>query len=51
VADLSITQADDPDPVSAGANVTYTLSISNAGPSTATNLTVTDTLPAGARPS
>src|SRR6185436_12205389 len=48
VADLSITQADDPDPVSAGANVTYTLSISNAGPSTATNLTVTDTLPPGA---
>jgi uncharacterized repeat protein (TIGR01451 family) len=34
--------------VTAGANVTYTLVAANAGPSTATSITVTDTLPAGA---
>ena len=31
----------------AGQNITYTLSVSNAGPSDAASLTVTDTLPAG----
>src|SRR6185436_4367072 len=33
--------------VLAGRNVTYTLSASNAGPDTATNVKVTDTLPDG----
>src|SRR5262249_19677114 len=45
VADLSIAKGDAPDPINAGGNLTYTLSVTNAGPSAATNLTVTDTLP------
>jgi len=45
-ADLSITKTDNPDPVTAGSALTYTLTVSNAGPSTATSLTVTDALPA-----
>src|SRR5262245_64136019 len=44
---LSITKTDSPDPVTAGENLTYTVTVSNAGPSTATPLTVADTLPAG----
>ncbi|MBI1741721.1 DUF11 domain-containing protein [Candidatus Acetothermia bacterium] len=47
VADLSITKSDNPDPVSANGTLTYTLNVANAGPSTATNVTVTDTLPGG----
>jgi uncharacterized repeat protein (TIGR01451 family) len=47
VADLSITKADSPDPVLAGGGLTYTLAVSNNGPSTASTLTVTDTLPPG----
>ncbi|MCP4658216.1 MAG: DUF11 domain-containing protein [bacterium] len=47
VADLSLTKGDSPDPVDAGATVTYLLSVANAGPSTATGLALTDTLPAG----
>ena len=41
-ADLSVTIADSPDPAAMGANVTYTLDVSNAGPdqATATSLTV-----------
>jgi uncharacterized repeat protein (TIGR01451 family) len=46
VADLVITQVDTPDPVSAGTRLTYTLSITNLGPSTATNVVVEDLLPA-----
>jgi uncharacterized repeat protein (TIGR01451 family) len=42
---LSITNLDSPDPVSAGATLTYTLIITNAGPSTARVVTVTDELP------
>ncbi len=44
-ADLSLTKTDSPDPVYVGGTLTYTLSVSNAGPSQAINLTVTDTLP------
>src|SRR5438128_2704111 len=40
-------KSDSPDPVIAGNNLTYTLSVSNAGPSNAASLSVTDTLPAG----
>ena len=46
-ADLSLTNAGAPSPVTAGTNLTYTIVATNAGPSTATNATVTDTLPAG----
>ena len=46
-ADLSVTKSDSPDPVIAGTNVTYTVTVNNAGPSDAQNVTVTDTLPAG----
>ena len=47
LADLQITAADAPDPVNAGGNVTYTLAIHNAGPSTAAATAVTDALPSG----
>jgi uncharacterized repeat protein (TIGR01451 family) len=41
VADLSIAKQDEPDPVEFGAPLTYTLTISNAGPATAGALTTT----------
>ncbi len=46
-ADLSITKSDSPDPVVTGSTLTYTLSVSNGGPSTAANVSVSDTLPIG----
>jgi uncharacterized repeat protein (TIGR01451 family) len=46
-ADLSITKSDSPDPVVAGSNLTYTLSVANNGPGDATGVIATDTLPAG----
>jgi uncharacterized repeat protein (TIGR01451 family) len=46
-ADLSITKTDSPDPILIGQDLTYTLLVSNGGPSTATGVTVTDTLPGG----
>jgi uncharacterized repeat protein (TIGR01451 family) len=46
-ADLSITKTDSPDPVFAGANLTYVLTVTNLGPSWARNVSVSDTLPAG----
>jgi M6 family metalloprotease-like protein/uncharacterized repeat protein (TIGR01451 family) len=45
VADLSITKSDDPDPVAAGTQLTYTLTVDNDGPDTANNVVVTDALP------
>src|SRR4030095_9097238 len=47
-ADLSIVKTDSADPVDAGSAFSYTLAVTNAGPSTATSVSVTDTLPAGA---
>jgi uncharacterized repeat protein (TIGR01451 family) len=44
-ANLSITKGDAPDPVTTGGTLTYTLTVSNPGPDTAANVTVTDTLP------
>ncbi|HEX7150781.1 MAG TPA: hypothetical protein VF618_04775, partial [Thermoanaerobaculia bacterium] len=46
-ADLSITKTDLADPVAPGGSITYTLAVANAGPSTATNVSVSDALPAG----
>ena len=46
-ADLSITKVASPDPVVAGNPLTYTLTVTNAGPSTAFDVKITDTLPAG----
>ncbi|WP_154723337.1 DUF7933 domain-containing protein [Ilumatobacter coccineus] len=46
-ADLSSTKDATPDPVIAGEVVTYLITVSNAGPSDATGVVVTDTLPAG----
>ena len=47
-ADLSIVKTASPDPVVPGASVTYTLTAGNAGPSTAVDVIVADTMPAGA---
>jgi uncharacterized repeat protein (TIGR01451 family) len=47
-ADLSITKTDSPDPVSVGQTLTYTVTVTNAGPvATATGVTVEDVLPTG----
>ncbi|MBA2383191.1 MAG: DUF11 domain-containing protein, partial [Actinobacteria bacterium] len=43
--DLSITKTDSPDPVNVGQTLTYTLTIRNNGPSTATQVRVADSLP------
>ena len=45
-ANLALVKTDTPDPVPLGEDLTYTLSITNDGPSDATSVTVTDTLPA-----
>jgi uncharacterized repeat protein (TIGR01451 family) len=47
-ADLSITNTASPNPGQAGVNLTYRLIATNHGPTTATNVTITDTLPPGA---
>jgi uncharacterized repeat protein (TIGR01451 family) len=46
-ADLSITKTGSPNPVVVGHNLTYTITVNNAGPSGAQNVVVTDTLPSG----
>lgn len=44
-ADLRIAKVDSPDPVAAGATLTYAIEVDNLGPNAATNVTVTDQLP------
>ncbi len=44
-ADLSITKADTEDPALAGTGLIYTVTVSNAGPAAAEDVTVDDTLP------
>jgi uncharacterized repeat protein (TIGR01451 family) len=44
-ADLSVDKTDTPDPVAPGANLTYSIAVTNLGPSTSTGMTVTDLLP------
>ena len=46
-ADLAVTQSDTPDPVTAGTNLVYTLTLTNAGPSNAASVSLSDSLPAG----
>lgn len=46
-ADMGVTKADTPDPVSVGSNLTYTLVATNFGPGAAPNAELSDTLPAG----
>jgi uncharacterized repeat protein (TIGR01451 family) len=46
-ADLSVSKVDSPDPVVAGSNITYTISVTNAGPDAASNVSLSDTTPAG----
>ena len=45
-ADLSVVKSDSPDPVSKGADLTYSMVVTNNGPSSAANVHLTDTLPA-----
>jgi uncharacterized repeat protein (TIGR01451 family) len=45
-ADLSITKTSTPNPVTAGTNLTYTVTVKNNGPSSATNVVMKDILPA-----
>jgi len=47
-ADLSVSVADSVDPVNVGDTVEYTVNVSNLGPGTAADVTLTTTLPAGA---
>jgi uncharacterized repeat protein (TIGR01451 family) len=46
IADLSVTKAASPDPVTTGNDLTYTVTVTNNGPDTATSVTLTDNLPA-----
>lgn len=48
-ADLSVTMADSPDPVIRGDNITYNVNVQNIGPAAATNVSLIDTLPSGAK--
>ncbi len=44
-ADLAITKTDSPDPVNAGDQLYYTLTVTNNGPNDVPNASITDTLP------
>jgi uncharacterized repeat protein (TIGR01451 family)/CSLREA domain-containing protein len=44
-ADVSVSQADSPDPVRVGAPLIYTLAVTNNGPAPASGIFLTDTLP------
>jgi uncharacterized repeat protein (TIGR01451 family) len=48
-ANLSLAMTAAPDPVLAGENLTYTITVENHGPETATGVTVTNMIPAGAQ--
>lgn len=47
LADVSITMTDAPDPVAVGSNLTYSITVNNAGPDSADGVLVTDPLPTG----
>jgi hypothetical protein len=46
-AGLAVRVTDAPDPVFPGAGLSYTINVTNGGPDAATNVTLTDVLPAG----
>lgn len=46
-ADVSVAVVDSPDPVNAGSNVTYTITVTNSGLSTAGEVTFNNAIPAG----
>jgi len=48
--DIQLSVVDSPSPVAVGANLTYTLTAANPGPSTATGVTLTNVLPANLNP-
>ncbi len=45
-ADLAVTNSDSPDPITTGGSLTYRIVVTNNGLATATNVTLTDALPA-----
>jgi uncharacterized repeat protein (TIGR01451 family) len=47
-ADVAITQVATPNPAQAGKDVTFTLTATNNGPASATSVTITEAVPAGA---
>lgn len=49
-ADLSVTKIDGTDPVHPGGSEVYTLTLTNSGPLAATNVVLSDTVPAGMTP-
>jgi len=46
-ADISVVKTGPPDPVLVGTNITYSIIVSNAGPSTASNVISRDSIPTG----
>jgi uncharacterized repeat protein (TIGR01451 family) len=48
-ADLSVTKTDSPDPVIRGNNITYTVIVTNNGPSSATNVSLSDVVPSNTK--
>ena len=46
IADMSVTETGSPNPVAAGANITYTQVVTNNGPSAADNATISTSVPA-----
>jgi uncharacterized repeat protein (TIGR01451 family) len=47
VANLGVTNSDAPDPVTSGGVITYTQTLTNAGPNAATNAHITELVPSG----